>query len=64
MAARKNYTVDSKPGLNVRESPSLQARVLHVLFNGEKVVVNNSASVPEGWKALQSGGYVMFKYLK
>lgn len=64
MAARKNFTVNSKPGLNVRESPSLQARVLRVLYDGEKVVVNNSAAVPEGWKALQTGGFVMSKYLK
>lgn len=64
MAARKNYTVNSKPGLNVRESPSLQARVLRVLYDGEKVVVNNSAAAPEGWKALQAGGFVMAEYLK
>ena len=64
MAARKNYTVDSKPGLNVRESPSLQARVLRVLYDGEKIVVNNAAKAPEGWKALQTGGFVMAKFLK
>lgn len=64
MAARKSYAVESKPGLNVRESPSLQARVLRVLRDGEKVTVNNSAAVPEGWRAIQSGGFVMAKFLK
>ena len=64
MVARKIYAVDSKPGLNVRESPSLQARVLRVLRDGEKVTVNNNAAAPDGWKAVQGGGFVMTKFLK
>lgn len=62
--ARKNYTVDSETGLNVRESPSRSAEVLRVLKHGEKIVVDNAAETPEGWKALQDGGFVMSGYLK
>lgn len=64
MAARKNYTVNSVPGLNVREKPSLQARVLRILHDGEKVAADNSTAAPDGWKAVAGGGFVMTKYLK
>ena len=64
MAGRKNYTVDSKPGLNVRAEPSRSARVLKILKDGDKIAVDNTAEVPDGWKALRDGGYVMTEYLK
>lgn len=64
MAGRKNYTVDSKPGLNVRAEPSRSARVLKILSDGERIVVDNAAETPEGWKALRDGGFVMSEYLK
>lgn len=50
--------------MNVRESPSRSAEVLRVLKHGEKIVVDNAAETPEGWKALQDGGFVMSGYLK
>jgi len=64
MAPRRNYTVESKPGLNVRAFPAKDARIVRVLRNGEKVSVDNKAAAPEGWKALAGGGYVMAEYLK
>ena len=64
MAQRRNYTVDSKPGLNVRAFPAKDARILRVLTDGEKVAVDNKAAAPEGWIALTGGGFVMAPYLK
>ena len=64
MAGRKNYTVNSEPGLNVRETPSRSASVLRVLKHGEKIAIDNAAETPEGWKALRDGGFVMSEYLK
>lgn len=64
MAPRRNYTVDSKPGLNVRAFPAKDAHILRVLTDGEKVAVDNKAAAPEGWKALAGGGFVMAVYLK
>lgn len=64
MAGRKNYTVNSEPGLNVRAEPSRSASVLMILKDGEKIVVDNAAETPEGWKALRDGGFVMSEFLK
>lgn len=64
MAARKNYAVNSKPGLNVRQYPAKNAPIMRVLRDGEKVAVDNSANAPAGWKAIMGGGYVMAEYLK
>lgn len=64
MAARKNYAVNSKPGLNVRQYPSKDAPIQRVLSDGAKVTVDNKADAPAGWKALIGGGYVMDQFLK
>ena len=64
MAARKHYAVNSKPGLNVRQYPSKNAPIQRVLSDGEKVVVDNKTTAPDGWKALEGGGFVMDQYLK
>ena len=64
MAGRKNYTVNSEPGLNVRAKPSRSAPILSILKDGEKIAIDNAAEVPDGWKALRDGGYVMAEYLK
>lgn len=56
-------TVCSKPGLNVRAEPSRFAPVLRVLSDGEKIVIDNAAESPKGWKALRDGGFVMAAYL-
>ena len=61
---KKTYTVDSKPGLNVREQPDVNSKVLRVLSDRERVVVDIISEVPEGWKLLLDGGYVMTAYLK
>lgn len=65
MAKRANYIVNAPLGrLNVRESPSLDARILSTLETGAKVKINPSAEVPEGWKAVDGGGFVMADFLE
>lgn len=56
------YTVASKTGLNVRETPDKTAKVLRVLEYGETVQQDGKA--PKGWLAVKGGGYVMAEYLK
>lgn len=63
MAARKTLTVSTPRGLNLREEPSLDSRVLAVLLPGSSVVPDRKAKAPEGWTAISGGGYVMTKYL-
>lgn len=66
MAKRVNYIVNAPLGrLNVRETPSLNARILSALDTGAKVRVDpKAADVPEGWKAVEGGGYVMAEFLE
>ena len=67
MATRKTYTVNTdSPNhrLNVRKAPSLGAEVLTLLAYGEKVKIDPKAETPDGWRALESGGFVMSQYLK
>lgn len=65
MAKRANYIVNAPLGrLNVRESPSLDARIISTLETGAKVKINPNAEVPEGWKAVVGGGFVMAEYLE
>lgn len=65
MAKRANYIVNAPLGrLNVRESPSLDARILSTLETGAKVKVNPNAETPDGWKAVDGGGFVMTEYLE
>ena len=65
MAKRVNYTVAAPLGrLNVREEPSLHARVLSTLETGAKVRIDPKADAPEGWKAVENGGYVMAEFLE
>lgn len=64
MAKRANYIVNAPLGrLNVRENPSLDAKILSTLETGAKVKINPSAETPEGWKAVEGGGFVMADYL-
>lgn len=64
MAKRVNYIVAAPKGrLNVRESPSLDARILSTLETGAKVKIDPKADAPEGWKAVDGGGYVMEEFL-
>ena len=65
MAKRVNYIVAAPLGLlNVRESPSLDARILSTLETGAKVKIDPSAETPEGWKAVDGGGFVMADFLE
>lgn len=65
MAKRVNYTVTAPLGrLNVREKPSINARILSALETGAKVRINPNADAPDGWKAIESGGFVMDEFLE
>ena len=65
MANRVNYIVNAPLGrLNVREKPSTGAKILSTLETGAKVRIDPKADAPEGWKAVESGGYVMAEFLK
>ena len=65
MATRKTYTVNAPLGrLNVREKPSIDARILFRISSGEKVKIDAKTDAPEGWLAIEAGGFVMAQYLK
>lgn len=65
MAKRVNYIVNAPLGrLNVRESPNLKAKILTTLETGAKVRIDPGADTPEGWKAVENGGFVMADFLK
>ena len=65
MAKRANYIVNAPLGrLNVRESPSLNARILSTLETGTKVRIDPNADAPEEWKALKDGGFIMSEFLE
>lgn len=64
MAQRRTFYVKTrKAGLNLREAPSRESRILSLLPNGEKVVIDPKAETPDGWAAVKSGGFVMKKFL-
>ena len=63
-AGKTRYTVCTKSRLNVREAPSKESRVLRTLANKQRVTIDPAAEVPEGWKALKDGGFVMADFLK
>lgn len=56
--------VDSEMGLNVRKAPSKDAEILKVLKNKEKIAIDEKSDVPDGWKAVSGGGFVVAEYLK
>ena len=65
MAKRRNYTVAAPAGnLNLREGPSVSAKVIALLPTGSKVRIDPNADTPDGWKAVEGGGYVMSEFLK
>ena len=65
MAKRVNYIVSAPKGwLNVREHPSLDAKIITTLEDGAKVKIDPNTDAPEGWKTVDGGGYVMAKYLR
>lgn len=65
MAARKIYIVNAPLGrLNIRENPSLDARILSTIETGANVRIDPKANTPEGWKAVESGGFVMAEFLE
>lgn len=64
-AKRRNFTVETrKRGLNLRKEPSMDSEILSLIPNGERVVIDPYAEVPDGWAAVQDGGYVKREFLK
>lgn len=64
MAERRTFVVSTDmAGLNLRSAPSLEAEIVKVLPNGEKVQTV-AADVPDGWAAVKGGGYVMKQFLE
>lgn len=61
---RKNYTVATEKGLNLRAEPTRKSKIIRVIPFGEKVVADNEVAVPDGWIAVKDGGYVMKEFLK
>ena len=61
------YTVEvghGYTGLNVREKPSTASMVLYVAPNGSMVKPDDTIVAPEGWIAVQGGGFVLKEYLR
>ena len=66
MATRKIYVVNAPLGrLNVREEPSLSARIVTTIETGENVRIDPKVKAPDGWKAVEAGGgFVMAEFLE
>lgn len=64
MAVKKWYIVTSETGLNLREEPSLEAKILKVFDWNDKIEADSSVEAPEGWIAIKDGGFVMKEFLK
>lgn len=65
MAKKRDKTrkVSYKPGLNLRAGPSKEDEILRVLKYGETVTPDHDREAPEGWMAVDGGGYVMTEFL-
>lgn len=61
---KTTYTVNAANGLNLREEPSKDARVIAILKYGDKVKIDPKRVTKEDWMAVVGGGYVMAAYLK
>ena len=61
---RKKFTVDYAGGVCLREQPSTDAKIIKVLAYGEKVKPATKAEAPDGWLAVDGGGYTMKQYLR
>ena len=65
MANKKTFTVNTdERGLNLREKPSFEGKIIALLPKGSKVVIDPSIETPEGWVAVKDGGFVVAEYLK
>ena len=63
MATKKTFTVNTHY-LNLREEPSKRVKVLKILQAGETIEVDTGIETPEGWVAVNGGGFVMKEFLK
>jgi len=64
MAKTQTLTVDYAGGVCLREEPNTKAKALRIMPYGEKVKPDSKAEAPEGWVAVEGGGYTMREYLK
>ena len=56
-------TVNSAPGLNLRQHPARNAPVICVLADKEQITLDSSIDTPGGWLAVTGGGFVMEQYV-
>ena len=63
-AAPGVYTVKYHAGLNIRSEPSKDSDVLRVAKYMENVVPAVGVEAPDGWLAVDGGGYCMTEFLK
>ena len=64
MANKKWFIVPSESGLNLREEPSLDAKILDVFAWNDKIEADNDVEAPEGWLPVKGGGFVMREFVK
>ena len=62
--ATKKWVVSPENGLNLREEPSLNAKILKILDWNTRVEVDSNVDAPDGWIAIKGGGFVMKQFLK
>lgn len=58
-----NRKVISETGLNLREAPNKDAKILSILPFGSVIEIDEDSEAPEGWAAVK-GGYVMEAFIK
>ena len=64
MAPRKQYAVDYAGGVCIREAPSTKAKIMRIVPYGAKIKPGPQGEAPDGWLAVDGGGYVMKRYLR
>lgn len=65
VVSASSFTVNAPSGLlNVREKPTMVSNILAQLKTGEKVKIDVNAKTPDGWKAVEGGGFVMAEFLR
>lgn len=51
-------------GVNVREKPDTKSMVLYTAVNGSMVKPDKTKKPPDGWVAIQGGGYIQKDFLR
>ena len=62
-ALKTFVVVTNRDGVNLREAPSIKAKVVALIPNGDRIEEDPDVATVNGWVATR-GGYVMRKYLE